>query len=177
MQLFYNCLHNKVYHSWRLDYSASESSSEDNDGEKLKNDLPPSLSKYKGNTFLIRIPFKKYPTFTKQKEILKKYFYSKHFSWSKKLCEACLKWLSEKVNIEKEVTAAQRLNEKFKMESKTVGRVPNRGEILKNLRTYMPVRIWTLNQTVFQNYFSQILDILIKALPLLEVTKTIVPDF
>ena len=72
MQLFNNCLHNKVYHPWRLDYSASESSSEDNDGEKLKNDLPPSLSKYKGNTFLIRIPFKKYPTFTKQKEILKK---------------------------------------------------------------------------------------------------------
>ena len=74
MQLFYNCLHNKVYHPWRLDYSASESSSEDNDGEKLKNDLPPSLSKYKGNTFLIRIPFKKYPTFTKQKEILKNNF-------------------------------------------------------------------------------------------------------
>ena len=95
MQLFYNCLHNKVYCPRRLDYSAFEFRlnhlrrimTSVAARKKLKNDLPPSLSKYKGNTFLIRIPFKKYPTFTKQKEILKKYFYSKLtiFTWSKNL--------------------------------------------------------------------------------------------
>jgi len=57
----------------------------------------------KGTLFLSESHSRNILLLQNKRKYLKKYFYSKHFTWSKKLCEACLKWLSEKTNIEEEI--------------------------------------------------------------------------